>query len=88
MFEALQTHTRMGRSVFPFQNEYNGTVFLDLLVTWLTGFHAFRLMYFQRALSLASSNELFSFSANREHTVVFVDKFANKISPLGTSLLQ
>ena len=25
MFETLQTHTRMSRSVFPLQNEYNGT---------------------------------------------------------------
>ena len=42
-----------------------GHVFLGLLVTRLTGLHAFRLMYFKRALSLASSNKLFSFSVNR-----------------------
>ena len=53
VFETLQTHTRMGRSVFPLQNEDKGTVFLGLLATRLTGLHAFRLMYFKRALSLA-----------------------------------
>ena len=57
-----------------------GHVFLGLLVTRLTGLHGFRLMYFKRALSSASSNKLFSFSVNRDHTIVFVDLFTNKIS--------
>ena len=30
MFETLQTHTRMGRSVFPLQNENNGTCLLGV----------------------------------------------------------
>ena len=65
-----------------------GHVFLGLLETRLTGLHAFRLMYFKRALSLASSNKLFSFSVNRDQTIVVVDLFTTKISSLGTSLLQ
>ena len=48
-----------------------GHVFLGLLVTRLTGLHAFRLMYFKRALSLASSEQaLFILSQPRPHNRV------------------
>ena len=30
MFETLQTHTRMSRSVLPFENEHNGTCLLGV----------------------------------------------------------
>ena len=70
VFETLQTHTRMGRSVFPLENEYNGTCLLGVACNRLDWSPRIPIDVLQkRALSLASSNKLFSFSVNRDHTI-------------------
>ena len=77
MFKTLQTYTRMGRSVFPLQNEYNGTCILGVACNPLDW-----------SPRIPIDVQLFSFSVNRDHTIVFVDLFTNRISSLGPSLLQ
>ena len=82
-------HTRACAATFvPLQNEYNGTCLLGVACNPLDWSPRIPIDILQKSLILGVIKQALSFSVNRDHTIVFVDLFTNKISSLETSRLQ